>query len=108
MASEEIIVTTTETVNGKYPKKVLGLVKENTIRARWIGRDILAGLKSIAGGEIKSYTKMINEARNEALSRMKEEAKSLGADAIVMARFTTSEVMQGSSEVLAYGTAVVV
>ena len=103
-----MIVTTTETVNGKHPKKVLGLVKGNTIRARWIGRDIVAGLKSIAGGEIKSYTKMINDARNEALERMKEEAKSLGANAVVMVRFTTSNVMQGSSEVLAYGTAVTI
>ena len=105
---KEIIVTTTETLDGKHPQKILGLVKGNTIRARWIGRDFVAGLKSLAGGEIKSYTKMINDARNEAMDRMKEEAKALGANAIVMTRFTTSEVMQGSSEVLAYGTAVVI
>lgn len=101
-----MIVTTSETVNGKTPKKTLGLVRGNTIRARWFGRDILAGLKNIVGGEIKSYTKMIDDARNEALDRMIEQAKKKGANAIIMVRFTTSDVMQGASEILAYGTAV--
>ncbi len=101
-----MIITTTETINGKYPKKILGLVRGNTIRARWFGRDIAAGLKSIIGGEIKSYTKMINDARQEALNRMIEKAKKLKADGIVMVRFATSNVMQGASEILVYGTAV--
>lgn len=101
-----MIVTTNETINGKFPKKTLGIVKGNTIRARWFGRDIAAGLKSIVGGEIKSYTKMIDEARNEALNRMKENAKRLGADAVISVRFTTSGVMAGAAEILAFGTAV--
>jgi len=104
----EIIVTTSETVNGKFPKKTLGLVRGNTIRARWFGRDIAAGLKSIFGGEIKSYTQMISAARQEALNRMVEEAKKLGANAVVMTRFSTSDVMQGAAEILAFGTAVIV
>jgi uncharacterized protein YbjQ (UPF0145 family) len=101
-----MIISTTETVNGKYPKKILGIVKGNTIRARWFGRDIAAGLKTIVGGEIKSYTKLLDDARNEALDRMIEEARKLGADAVVMVRFGTSDVMRGSAEILAYGTAV--
>ncbi len=105
---EDILITTTETINGKYPKKTIGLVRGNTIRARWFGRDIVAGLKNLVGGEIKSYTKLISDARNEAIERMKEEAKKIGANAIIMVRFTTSDVMQGASEILAFGTAVVI
>ena len=105
---KDIIITTSETVNGKYPKKTLGLVKGNTIRARWIGRDIAAGIKTLFGGEIKSYTLLIDSARNQSLERMKEEARKLGANAIVMVRFGTSDVMRGSAEILAYGTAVVI
>ncbi len=104
----EILITTTETINGKYPKKVLGLVRGNTIRTRWFGRDIAAGLKTIIGGEIKGYTKMISDARDQAIERMKENAKELGANAVVMTRITTSSVMKGASEILAYGTAVII
>ena len=78
----------------------------NTIRARNIGRDIIAGLRTIVGGEISGYTVMMNEAREEAVKRMQEEAQKLGADAIISVRFTTSTVMQGAAELLAYGTAV--
>lgn len=106
--AKEILISTTENINGKYPKKILGLVKGNTIRARWFGRDIAAALKTLVGGEIKSYTKMIDDAREEALSRMIEEAKKKGANAVVMVRFGTSDVMQGAAEILCYGTAVVV
>lgn len=101
-----MIISTTETIAGKKIKETLGLVRGNTIRARHVGRDIMAGLKMIIGGEIKSYTDMISAAREEATKRMVDEAKKKGANAIVCVRYTTSEVMQGASEVLAYGTAV--
>ncbi len=86
--------------------QTLGLVRGNTIRARHVGKDILAGLRSVVGGEIVEYTKMLAEAREQSLDRMIEEAQSLGADGIVCMRFATSPVMQGSAELLAYGTAV--
>ena len=101
-----MILTTTDEIKGKTITKVLGLVKGNTIRARWFGRDIAAGLKTLIGGEIKSYTKMMNDARDEARKRMIDDAKKKGADGIVAIRFTTSEVMQSSAEMLAYGTAI--
>jgi uncharacterized protein YbjQ (UPF0145 family) len=86
--------------------ETLGLVRGNTIRARHVGKDILAGLRTIVGGEITEYTKMLAESREQALDRMIADAKSKGADAIVGVRFTTSAVMQGAAELLAYGTAV--
>lgn len=101
-----MIITTTETVPGRNIKEILGVVKGNTIRARHIGSDILAGLRQIVGGEIKGYTKMVTEAREEALKRMIDEAEKLKADAVVNVRFMTSEVMQGAAEILVYGTAV--
>lgn len=101
-----MILTSTDEIAGKKITKALGLVKGNTVRARWFGRDILAGLKHLIGGEIKSYTDMLSDAREEALKRMKEQARRLGADAIVGVRLTTADVMQGSAEILAYGTAV--
>ncbi len=101
-----MIITTTSEVPGKKIKKILGIVKGNTIRARHLGIDILAALKNLIGGEIKSYTEMITQAREEALSRMIQEAKTLGADAVVNVKFTSSQVMQNSAEILAYGTAV--
>ena len=101
-----MINVNTDFISGKEIKETLGLVRGSTIRARHVGRDILASLKTIIGGEIKSYTAMINKARDEALSRMNEEASKLGADAVVNVRFVTAEVMQGAAEVLAYGTAV--
>ena len=102
----EIIVTTTNEVPGKKIKKVLGVVRGNTVRARNIGRDIGAGLKNIIGGEIKTYTDMTVSARDEAYNRMVNNAIDMGADAIIGMRFMTSMVMQGASEMLAYGTAV--
>lgn len=101
-----MIMTTAFDIPGKKISKTLGLVKGNTVRARWFGRDIAAGLKHLVGGEIKSYTEMLDKARNEAVERMKEEATKLGADAIIGVRMTTADVMQGSAELLAYGTAV--
>lgn len=101
-----MILTTTRDIQGKTIIKNLGLVKGNTIRAKHIGRDIIAGLRTLVGGEIKEYTTMMKESREQALQRMVEDAKELGADAIVEVRFSTSLVMSGASEFLAYGTAV--
>lgn len=101
-----ITITTTETVPGKEVAEILGLVRGNTIRARHIGSDIAAGLKTLVGGEIKSYVKAMTEAREEALLRMVKEAEDLHADAIVGVRFTTSTIMTGAAEIMAYGTAV--
>jgi uncharacterized protein YbjQ (UPF0145 family) len=101
-----MIYVTTETVAGKEILETLGIVRGSTVRARNIGRDIFAGLKNIVGGEISEYTKLLADAREQALQRMLEDAKKLGADAIVNVRFTTSQVMQGAAEMLAYGTAV--
>ena len=103
---KEIITTTTDDIPGKKVSKILGVVKGNTIRARHIGRDILAGLKNIIGGEIKSYTELTSQARDEAFNRMVNEAINLEADAVINIRFATSVVMQGAAEMLAYGTAV--
>ncbi len=101
-----MIITTTETIVGKNIVETLGLVKGNTIRARHVGSDIGAGLKSLVGGEIKGYVKAMNDARDEAEKRMIEEAEKMGADAIVGVRFTSATIMSGSAEILAYGTAV--
>ena len=102
----EIITTTTNEIPGKKIAKILGVVKGNTIRARHVGRDIAAGFKTLVGGEIKSYTEMTTKAREEAFNRMVNEAVDLKADAIINIRFSTSVVMQGAAEMLAYGTAV--
>ena len=101
-----MIYVTTETVAGKTIKESLGTVRGSTVRARNIGRDIFAGLKNIVGGEISEYTKLLADSREQALKRMLDDAQQLGADAIVNVRFTTSQVMQGAAEMLAYGTAV--
>ena len=101
-----IIITTTENIPGREVVEVLGVVTGNTIRARHIGSDIVASLKSLIGGEIKSYVKALNDARDEARERMLEDAESLDADAIIMTRYSTSQVMAGAAEILAYGTAV--
>jgi len=103
-----MIITTTETISGKKVVKTLGLVKGNTIRARHLGRDIVAGFRNIVGGEIIEYTKMLAESREQALDRMQEEAKKLGANAVVGMRFITASIMGGAAELLAYGTAVIV
>jgi len=102
----EVLLTTTAEVPGRKVFEILGVVRGNTVRSRNIGRDIGASFKSIVGGEIKSYTEMISQARDEALNRMINEAVELGADAVLNVRFMTSGVMQGASEILAYGTAV--
>ena len=102
----DIIVTTGNEVPGKKVAKVLGVVKGSTVRARNVGRDIGAGFKSLVGGEIKTYTEMTQNARDEAYNRMINEAVELNADAIIGTRFMTSMVMAGASEMLAYGTAV--
>jgi uncharacterized protein YbjQ (UPF0145 family) len=102
-----MIITTSEQIEGKKVKRTLGMVKGSTIRARHLGRDIMAGFRGMVGGEITEYTKMMAEAREEALKRMTEEAEKQGANAIITVRFSTSMVMQNASEVLAYGTGVV-
>ncbi len=102
-----MILTTSDTIPNKKIVKTLGLVKGNTIRARNIGRDIMAVFKNMVGGEIVDYTKMMAEAREQALDRMKEEATALGANAIITVRFTTTSIMQGAAELLVYGTAVI-
>ncbi|MFH0906777.1 MAG: YbjQ family protein [bacterium] len=101
-----MILTSSENIVGREVKETLGLVKGSTIRAKHIGKDILAGLRSIVGGEIKEYTEALNEARESATDRMIEQADELGADAIISVRFTTSQVMTGAAELLVYGTAV--
>ncbi|PRX31742.1 uncharacterized protein YbjQ (UPF0145 family) [Orenia metallireducens] len=101
-----IIIVNTDYITGQEIENIIGLVKGSTIKARHIGSDIGAGLRNLVGGEVKGYTKMIDEARDEALERMKKEAENLGADAIINVRFTTSQVMAGASEILVYGTAV--
>jgi len=101
-----MLLATTENIPGREIKRYLGLVKGSTVRARHVGHDIIAGLKNIVGGEISEYTKMMSEAREQALMRMIADAEQLGADAIVGIRFTTSNIMQGASELMAYGTAV--
>lgn len=102
-----MLLVTSDTVPGKRIVKVCGLVRGNSIRARHIGRDIMASLRNIAGGEIVEYTKMMAESREQAIDRMIEEAKSRGADAVVTVRFTTASMMDNAAELLAYGTAVV-
>ena len=103
-----MLLSTTATIHDKKIVKQFGLVRGNTIRARHIGRDIMAILRHIVGGEITDYTKMMAESREQALDRMVEDAQNLGANAIVGVSFTTQMVMGGASEILAYGTAVVV
>ncbi len=101
-----MLLVTTETVEGRKIEETLGLVRGNTIRARNLGRDIMAGLRNVVGGEIKDYTVMLSQARDQALTRMVKEAEKLGANAVVGVRFTTSQTMAGAAEILAYGTAV--
>lgn len=103
-----MIVVTAETVAGKRIVKSLGLVRGNTVRARHLGKDIMAALRNIVGGEVHEYAKLIAESREQALDRMVAEAESLGANAVVALRFTTSVMMGGAAELLAVGTAVVV
>lgn len=101
-----MLVINTAEVPGYEIVETLGMVKGSTIRAKHIGKDLLAVLRHMVGGELREYTQMMNEAREIALQRMEKEAEELGADAIVNIRFTTSSIMQGASEMLVYGTAV--
>jgi len=101
-----MIISTTETIPNRQIAEVLGICRGSTVRARNVGRDIFAGLKNLVGGEINEYTKLQAQSREQALERMIQDAEKLGADAIVNVRFTTSMIMQGASEILAYGTAV--
>jgi uncharacterized protein YbjQ (UPF0145 family) len=103
-----VIVVTTPEIAGKRVVRTLGLVRGNTVRARHIGRDIVALLRNLVGGEVAEYTKLLAEAREQALDRMVAEARSLGADAVVEVRFSTAQIMPSAAELLAYGTAVVV
>jgi len=101
-----ILISTTETIAGKEISDNLGIARGSTVRARNVGRDFFAGLKNLVGGEISEYTRLLADSREEALQRMLIDGQRLGADAIVNVRFTTSNVMQGAAEILAYGTAV--
>lgn len=103
-----MIIVNTPEIAGKQITKVHGLIRGNTVRAKHLGRDILAGLKNIAGGEIKSYTALMTEAREEALGRLVTEAEKAGANAVVNVRFMTAGVTAGAAEILVYGTAVTV
>lgn len=101
-----MIVVTTADVAGSRVTETLGMVRGSSIRSRHIGRDVIARLRNLTGGEVREYTKVLAEAREQAIDRMVEEAQALGADAIVAVRFQTSEVMTGAAELLCYGTAV--
>ena len=103
-----MILVTTPTITNKEILETLGIARGSTVRARNVGQDIFAGLKNLIGGEISEYTKLQAQSREQALQRMQEDAKQLGANAIVNVRLTTSMVMQGCSEILAYGTAVII
>ena len=103
---KRILIVTAPNVSGRAIKRTLGLARGNTIRARHVGKDILALLRNIVGGELGEYTKLMAEAREQALDRMLAEAEQLGADAVISCRFTTSVIMGGAAELLAYGTAV--
>jgi len=103
-----MLIVTSDSIEGQRIVRTLGLVRGNTVRARHVGKDILAGLRGIVGGEIHEYTKLMAESREHTLDRMSEEARQLGANAIVATRFTTSVIIGGAAELLAVGTAVVV
>ena len=103
---KEIIVVSTPTIPGMEIQETLGLARGSTTRARFVGRDIVAAFRILAGGEVPEYTKLLMDAREQAIERMIEDAGDLGADAVINVRFTTSNVASGASEILAYGTAV--
>ena len=106
MQTDSIILSNTETVPGRQIVEFYGVVTGNTVRAKHIGRDIMAGLKNIVGGELVGYTELLQDSRDEATQRMIEQARSMGANAVVNVRFATSSIAQGASELFAYGTAV--
>lgn len=101
-----MILVTTETIPGRTIERAVGLVRGNTVRAKHVGRDIVAALRNLVGGEISEYSELMTEARNEAMNRMVEQAEQQGADAVVAVRFVTAQVGTGSAELVAYGTAV--
>ena len=101
-----MIISTTEMIPGREITEIVGIARGSTVRARNIGRDVFAGLKSIVGGEIEEYTKLQAHSREQAMQRLIQDAQKIGADAVINIRITTSMVMQGASEILAYGTAV--
>ncbi len=103
-----MIVTNIEIIPGKNVVKHLGMVQGNTVRAKHVGRDLMAGLKNIFGGELKGYTELLTEAREEAVDRMIQQATAVGANAIVNVRFSTSSITAGAAELFAYGTAVII
>ncbi len=101
-----MLLTNIEVVPGRRIVRHLGLVQGSTVRAKHVGRDIMAGLKNLVGGELKGYTELMQDARKEALDRLEQQARAVGANAVLNVRFTTSSVAQGAAELLAYGTAV--
>ena len=101
-----MIMVNTDFVQGKEIAETMGIVKGNTIRAKWIGKDVMAGFRQLVGGELKEYTEMLTEARKESMQRMVKEAEQMGADAIINVRFMTSQIMSSAAEILVYGTAV--
>ncbi|MGI9262455.1 MAG: YbjQ family protein [Woeseiaceae bacterium] len=103
-----MIIVTSESIANKRVVKTLGIVRGNTVRARHIGKDILAGLRNIVGGEVHEYAKLVAESREQSLDRMAAEATELGANAVIATRFTTSVLMGGAAELLAIGTAVII
>lgn len=103
-----MLISTTENIPGHSIKRFFGVVTGSTVRSKHIGRDIMAGIKNIFGGELKGYTELLQESREDALSRMVQQAETLGANAVVNVRFATSSITQGAAELFAYGTAVVV
>jgi len=103
----KLLLSNTEFIPGYAVTRHLGLVQGSTVRAKHVGRDIMAGLKNIVGGELKGYTELLNESRQEAVERMLQQAEALGANAVINIRFSTSNITAGASELLAYGTAVI-
>ena len=106
MQSHSIILSNTETVPGRTIVEFYGVVTGNTVRAKHLGRDIMAGLKNIVGGELVGYTELLQDSRAEATDRMVQQAQSMGANAVINVRFATSSIAQGAAELFAYGTAV--
>ncbi len=105
-SSQSVILSNTESIPGRQIVEFYGVVTGNTVRAKHVGRDIMAGLKNIVGGELKGYTELLQDSRKEATDRMIEQAHSMGANAVVNVRFATSSISQGAAELFAYGTAV--
>jgi len=101
-----LIITTTDTIEGKRVTKVMGLVRGNSVRAKHLGRDFMAGLRNLVGGEVQEYSKLLAESREEAVQRMVTRAEEMGANAILGTRFITAAIMGGAAEIVAYGTAV--